>query len=78
MPMKYIWGGRQSYRFTNIYKSINNFGVRWRWEVNAILRLVYLQKTATVLIAEKTGIEWYGEDKISCPYMSTNPGLSSM
>jgi hypothetical protein len=36
------------------------------------------RKTATVLIAKKAGIDRYGEDKISCPYMSSNPGLSSM
>jgi len=49
-----------------------------RWVVNDMLWLVYLQKTATVLIAEKVGTGWYGEDKISCTYMSLNPGLSSM
>jgi hypothetical protein len=38
----------------------------------------YLQKTATALIAEEVGAEWYEEDKISCPYMSSNPGLYSM
>jgi len=46
--------------------------------VNVILWLVYFQKTATVLIMEKAGIEWYGEDKISCPCMNSNPGLSSI
>jgi hypothetical protein len=45
--------------------------------VNAIFWLVYLQKTATVMTAEESDIEWYGEDKISCTYMSSNPGLSS-